>query len=195
MSHKKALVGITILIALAAIQLWRSAAAASQAQTPSLQQDPPTVSFDRSSLAVIEPDTGETETISLTVRISQAPEEGEEAKVTYKSVNGTAIAGEDYLPVAEVLTFPAGSSDPQAFEVAIIGNNVHQADRVFVVFLTNPTNATVGIPGAITIHIRDNDAEIRNYLPLIRGHVAGPTITPFPPTPTTTPCSPYPDLP
>jgi hypothetical protein len=188
MSHKRTLIVITILIALAAMQLWRSAAAASQAQTLSLQQDPPTVSFDRSSLAVIEPDTGETETISLTVRISQAPAQGEAVEVKVLTVNGNAIAGEDYLPVAESLTFPAGSTEPQVLDVIIIGNNANQPDRAFVVFLTNPANGTVGIPAAITVTILDNDPiptpKGQNYLPLIRGHAAGPTPTPYSPYPT-----------
>ena len=55
------------------------------------------------------------------------------------------------------LTFPAGSTNPQQIKVTIIGNNLDQPNRQFIVFLTNPVNATVGIPGAITITIVDND--------------------------------------
>jgi hypothetical protein len=198
MAHKTTLTAITILIALAAMQLWGSRPAVSQEAAHSVQQDPPTLTFDRPLINVVEPDAGEVIIITLYVRISKAPEEGEEAKVTYKSVNGNAIAGEDYVPVADDLIFPAGSTDAQAFEVAIIGNNINQVDRAFVVYLTNPTNATVGIPGAITVTILDNDPiptpKEQNFMPHIRGHAAGPTITPFPSTPTVTPCSPYPTL-
>ena len=48
------------------------------------------------------------------------------------------------------MTFPPNSTATQTFEVTIIGNNIHDGDREFVVFLTNPENATVGIPGAGT---------------------------------------------
>lgn len=130
----------------------------SQVQAAPLQQNLPTVSFVRTSVNITEPDQGETVTETINVEISTAPESGKEAEVTAKSANGSAVAGVDYLPVAEVLTFPEGSADSQSFEVTIIGNDVHQPDREFVVFLTNPVNATVSVPGgSITITILDND--------------------------------------
>ena len=196
MAHRKTLAVITILIliALLTIQPWRSAPAASQAHTEFVQQDPPTVFFERASLNVVEPDAGEDTMITIGVRVSQAPAQGEAVQVTVKSANGNALAGEDYLPVSKELIFPVGSTDAQVFEVAIFGNNANQADRAFVVFLTNPGNGTVGIPAAVTVYILDNDVGARNFLPLIRGHAAGPTPTPFPTTPTVTPC-PYPTSP
>ena len=127
-----------------------------QVQAAPLQQTLPTVSFDRTTINIIEPDAGENETENLTVLINIAPQD-EAAEVTYKSANGSAIAGEDYLPIAGTLTFPPNSTSSQTIEITIIGNNINQPDREFVVFLTNPVNATVGIPGAITITILDND--------------------------------------
>ena len=122
-----------------------------------LQQTLPTVSFDRTSDSVTEPDNSDTEELTVNVIINTAPESGEDATVTYSTANGSATAGVDYLPAGGQLTFPAGSTDPQSFTVTILGNNLYQPDREFIVFLTNPENATVGIPGAITITIRDND--------------------------------------
>jgi hypothetical protein len=149
---------VTLLLTLQGHIDSRSAVSpAIKVQAAPLQQNLPTISFGATSITIVEPDAGETETETIQVRISTAPDEGEAARVTYKSVNGSAIAGEDYLPVADDLTFPANSSDPQTFEITIIGNNINQPDREFVIFLTNPVNATVGIPGAITITIRDND--------------------------------------
>lgn len=190
MSHrKKALLIVTILIAVVLLQFWSSDPAANKAIADPLQQNPPNVSFLRASIIVLEPDAGETETITLNVRITNAPAQGEEVEVTVLSANGSALAGVDYLPASGVLTFPAGSTDPQSFDVVILGNNIHQPDRVFVVFLTNPVNAIVGFPAATTIYIIDNDVGTRNFLPIIRGLVAGPTRTPMPPTPT--PCYGY----
>jgi hypothetical protein len=128
-----------------------------QVRAAPLQQTLPTISFSQTTINIIEPDAGENETEEISVRISVAPDQDEAAEVTYKSANGSAIAGEDYVPVAGELTFPANTTDPQTIEITIIGNNINQPDREFVVFLTNPVNATVGIPGAITITILDND--------------------------------------
>ena len=127
------------------------------AEAAPLQQDFPTVSFPSSRINVTEPDSGEREDLTLTVNISRAPDQGEEAKVTYKSANGSATAGEDYEEASGTLTFPVGSADSQTFTVSIIGNNSFQPDRSFVVFLTNPENATVAIPGSVTVTIIDND--------------------------------------
>jgi hypothetical protein len=194
MSHKKILLIITLLIAGVSIAFWSSDSAANKAAADPLQQNTPLVSFDRASINVVEPDAGETETITLNVAITTAPQRGEKVQVTARSANGNAIAGADYQPVSEYLTFPAGSTGSQSFHVAIFGNNLDQPDRAFVVYLTNPVNATVGIPAFITIVILDNDlpmpaAAARNFLPIIRGFVAGPTRTPMPPT--ATPCYGY----
>ena len=64
-----------------------------------------------------------------------------------------------------VLTFPEGSTDAQSFEVTFLGNNINQPNREFIVFLTNPVNATVGIPGSITITIIDDDAPAATSTP------------------------------
>ena len=127
-------------------------------QAAPLQQNLPIVSFDRASVIVTEPDAGETEELELSVVISAAPDDNEEAKVTYKSANGSAISGVDFENVSGTLTFPAGSTNSQPFDVVINGNNSYQGDRTFVVFLTNPENATVGSPGSITITIRDDES-------------------------------------
>ena len=50
------------------------------------------------------------------------------------------------VPTTGELTFPEGSTDAQSFTVTVLGNNLDQPNRTFIVFLTNPENATVGIP-------------------------------------------------
>lgn len=188
MPPKKALPLLTTLIAVVSIYFWRSEPQASQANAVPLQQNTPIVAFNRASTSVIEPDSGETISITLDVLISDAPEHGEAAKVTYSTANGMAVAGVDYIATAGVLTFPAGSTDSQSFDIIIIGNNIHQPNRAFVAFLTNPVNTTVSVPAAVTIFIVDNDQRTQNFLPVIRGLIPGPTRTPIAPTKTPTPC-------
>jgi hypothetical protein len=126
-------------------------------QAAPLQQNLPTVSFDRATINVTEPDAGETEDLTITVVISASPDSGEEVTVRYQSANGSAIAGVDYETASGVLTFPSGSTNSQSFDVVINGNNNDQPDRSFVVFLTNPVNASVSSPSSITITILDDD--------------------------------------
>lgn len=190
MSQKKSLIVINILIVITAVQFWSRKPDAGKANADPLQQDAPILSFDRALVYVVEPEAGEIEILTLRVVISSAPEQGEEAKVTYRSANASAIAGVDFVPAAGELTFPSDSTASQTFDVTIIGNDFHQPDREFVVYLTNPANAIVGIPGSITITILDDDpmpvtpiSISWNYLPIIRRH-AEPTSTPRPPTPT-----------
>lgn len=128
-----------------------------EVQAAPLQQTTPVVSFDRASDEVIEPDNSDTKTITINVKINVAPANNRAAKVAYSTANGSATAGVDYIAASGVLTFPEGSTQSQSFNVTIIGNNLNQPNRTFIVFLTNPENATVGIPSSITITIVDND--------------------------------------
>ena len=188
MSHKVTLPVITILIAAVCMQFWSREPAASKVNAQADQQSSPVVSFDRAVVNVTEPDTGENLILTLNVVISEAPEQGVKTGVRVQSANGNALAGMDYEPVSEYLTFPAGSTDPQSLDIVILGNSRDQPDRAFVVFLTNPENAKVSSPASTTIYIIDNDPPGWNYLPIIRGFTAGPTRTP---PPTATPCYGY----
>lgn len=187
MSDKLVLPLLTILIAVGSIFFASNEPDENQAYAVPLQEDTPTVAFSRASIGVIEPDYGDTISITLDVMIRNGPEQGE-AQVTYSTANGNALAGVDYQAATGELIFPVGSTDLQSFDLIIFGNNIPQPNRAFVVFLTNPVNATVGVPGSVTIYIVDNDERPRAFLPIIRGLIPGPTHTPVPPTRTPTPC-------
>jgi hypothetical protein len=195
-SRKITIPAITILIAIVSLQFCSRDPSASEVNAVTLQQDLPRVSFDRASINVVEPDAGEKEILTLNVVISGAPEQGTETRVTALTANGNAIAGVDFEAISEHLTFPADLTEAQSFEIAIFGNYSDQPDRSFVAFLTNSENAVVVVPAAITINILDDDppppsAEDRDYLPIIGGLAAGPTVTPYRPWPTQTPWSSY----
>ncbi|NCF67200.1 MAG: hypothetical protein GWP61_14590 [Chloroflexi bacterium] len=129
-------------------------------QAAPLQQTFPVVVFEDSSYIITEPDDTNTVDVTISVLISEAPAAGEEAKVTYSTADGTARAGTDYEQTDGTLTFPVGSTDAQTFTVKIFGNNLAQPNRSFIVILTNPVNATVGIAGSTTtVTIVDNDEE------------------------------------
>lgn len=191
MAHKKNLLISIILVAFISNHFWIPRTNASQLSAVPRQQNSPIFAFLRASVWLIEPDQGETAAVTLDVGISQAPEPGEEAKVTYVTANGNAIGGVDYVATNGELTYPVGTTARQSFDVTIIGNNTRQQDRVFIVFLTNPINAVVGFPAYIQVTIIDNDEEASSFLPVVRGYIPGPTVTPIPPTETPTPCIGY----
>jgi len=84
--------------------------------------------------------------------------------VDYTTVDGTAIAGTDYVTTMGTLTFASGDSTPQAIIIPIIDNHRIDGDRSFFVqltnvtsgFQTNPPNVVLDAsPATVTIH--DND--------------------------------------
>ena len=60
--------------------------------------------------------------------------------VNYATVDVSALAGQDYEPVADVLTIPAGALSAQIV-VKIKGDDTMEPDETFSVELTNPVNA------------------------------------------------------
>ncbi|KER33411.1 hypothetical protein T265_00721 [Opisthorchis viverrini] len=58
--------------------------------------------------------------------------------VNYSTVDGTAVADEDYVPVSGVLVFKAGETHKQ-FSITIIDDDIFEEDEHFTVILTDPT--------------------------------------------------------
>lgn len=167
----------------------------------------PLVAFTQAMVAVIEPDSGEIQSVDLRVIISMAPAPGADVKVRYATVDGNAVAGIDYEAATGLLLFPANSTQGQTLSIRILGNNRYEGDRAFAVFLTNPENATVGVPAAVIVTIIDNETPPgalthKQHLPYVTDYgalsssgyqplIASDKPRPQPPTPTATP-GPYP---
>ncbi len=62
--------------------------------------------------------------------------------VQYTTVDGTAVAGEDYVRVAAQLAIPAGELKRE-IRVSLIDDNLSEVDETFTVILSNPTNAVI----------------------------------------------------
>jgi beta-glucanase (GH16 family) len=62
--------------------------------------------------------------------------------VDYATADNTAIAGSDYEAKSGTLTFPANSLEGEIF-VNIIGDTIRELEEVFIMRLTNATNATL----------------------------------------------------
>src|SRR5262249_26305087 len=62
--------------------------------------------------------------------------------VDYRTVNGTATAGSDYLRTTGTLTFPPGATS-RTITVPVLGDTLPESNEYFLVILPNPVNATI----------------------------------------------------
>jgi hypothetical protein len=105
-----------------------------------LDNDPlPTLSIDNQS--ILEGNSGTT-LMSFTISLSRVS--GQTITVAYTTVNGTALAPSDYVATSGILTFNPGVIS-QPINVSIVGDTVNEANEIFTVVLSSPSNATIAI--------------------------------------------------
>ena len=74
--------------------------------------------------------------------------------IDYATINGTAIAGEDYTATSGTLTWNDGDTTEKTFTVNISNDNIVEGNETFTIALSNPTgNATVGSLSSTTVTI------------------------------------------
>ena len=91
---------------------------------------------------------------TLTIKLNAAS--NVEVRVDYGSGDGTAIAGQDYTPVAGTLVFAPGETS-KTISAPIADDLETEVDENFKVALSNPVNAGLGSPNLATVSIDDND--------------------------------------
>jgi hypothetical protein len=85
--------------------------------------------------------------------------------VDYATLDGTAIAGEDYLEVTGTLTFTPGQTTNVVL-VNILGDQKDEPNETLSLQLSNPTNAPLG-DAIATGTIFDDDTPYNIFLPLV----------------------------
>jgi hypothetical protein len=106
----------------------------------------PTVSAVGTSVA--EGNSGR-KTVLVTARLSAA--NSTPVTVSWHTVNGTAVAGKDYVAAQGTVTIPAGQLTA-TLPVSVIGDKATEKNETFTVVLTAPHNATLGTArGIVTI--------------------------------------------
>ncbi|WP_168564012.1 tandem-95 repeat protein [Crateriforma spongiae] len=73
---------------------------------------------------------------TATVVLSLAEAWSTDLSVDYQTIDGTAVAGEDYVATSGTLVIPAGSTSA-AIDVTIVGDSLAESDESFTVELTN----------------------------------------------------------
>lgn len=98
-------------------------------------------------------------TVNITIDIYNADANATEVDVVV--TGGDAVNGTHYnLTQPLTVTFPAGSSESQTFELEIIDDSDANADRTIELELQNPTNGASLATDAMTVTIQDDDTEI-----------------------------------
>jgi len=121
----------------------------------------PLVQFGAPALAVNESDG----TVVVTATVS--PASALTVTVDYATSNSTAVGGVDYQPVTGTLTFtPAMTSS--LVTIPILTDLLVEANETFAVTLSNPQNATLGVPSVAVVTILDDSEGHRLFLPFIR---------------------------
>jgi hypothetical protein len=100
---------------------------------------------------------GNSGTSTMTFTVTLSPLRSQTVTVDYATLDGTAVAGEDYEAASGTLTF-APAVGTQTVEVTITGDAVYEPDETFTLELSNPTNAIVADASA-TGTVVDDDRE------------------------------------
>lgn len=111
----------------------------------------PTINLSPSNQTVVEGFTTP-QNASYTVTLSQAS--NQTVSVNYATSNGTATAGADYTATIGTLTFAPGVTT-QVINIPILNNSLNEANEIFTLALSSPTNAILGAVTAATTTITD----------------------------------------
>ncbi len=116
--------------------------------------DDDTVSLAIASATSHTEDAG---TVANGVRVTMTGISSRPVSVDFDSIDGTAIAGTDYVGVSGTLTWPAGTTGDQVSPLTISDDNVDEVTETFTIVLSGATSgASIGTPVG-TVSIVDND--------------------------------------
>jgi hypothetical protein len=113
------------------------------------------VSFEKSNLITFE----SAGVVTVNVKADNVGASTVSVKIRAGS-GSTAVDGVDYLLVDSVVTFSAGSPNPQAIAVAIINDNDERNSNYLMLELTDLVNADPGVITRMAIMINDDDTPI-----------------------------------
>ena len=124
--------------------------------TGTIVDDDVSVSVPPPTLSIVDATVVEGETARFAVRLSPASEQT--VTVSYRTVGGTAAAGQDFDAASGTLTFAPGNTR-QSIAVPTRDDALDEPDETFLVTLRNPSGATLE-DGSATGTIIDDDVPV-----------------------------------
>ncbi|MBL1210324.1 Calx-beta domain-containing protein, partial [Geminocystis sp. GBBB08] len=100
--------------------------------------------------------------ITYTVTLSQASTQT--VTVQYATIDGTALAGEDYTSTSGTLTFSPGQTS-KIITIPILNDFINEPNETFTLILSNPNNGTLDNTIAITTIIDTLSSSVTTTLP------------------------------
>jgi hypothetical protein len=97
---------------------------------------------------------------TVTVTVTRTGGTEGSLSVNYATADGTAVAPSDYTAAAGIVTFPAGSSTSQTFNITLIDDSANEGVEMFT---ANLSGAAVGTPSSVTITLDASDVV---YIPV-----------------------------
>ncbi len=148
-------------------------------EAPPVTLVPGRISFDSTQLQVLE----NTSTVSLLVQRLDGSDG--EISINYSTLDGSAIAGQDYIAKQNSLTWANGDTNEQRIEIQLINDDVVESDESFSVELSqNAGSNDLGNNTRVNIIIANDDVVIPPVVP----PASQPDPTPDPvPTPKPSP--------
>lgn len=117
----------------------------------------PEIGFDSTEVVKIVEGHNGTKTVTLKLKLDAAS--GQEVSVRAKGVNGTAVAGEDFV-FDQIVKIPAGQTET-TFTVTINGDTADEIDENFFVQLSEATGVTIdGDKDEVEIKILNDDRQL-----------------------------------
>ena len=108
------------------------------------------------AVAAAEVTEGNTGITLLSVPVSLSVASGSPVEVTFETIAGSALPGQDYIAASGTLSFPAGSTEGSV-ELQLLGDLLDELDETFVLRLSDPLGATLGSSEAIITLLDDDD--------------------------------------
>lgn len=93
--------------------------------------------------------------VTLTVLLNRTGNTSSTVSVTYQTVAGSAGSSR-FVPTSGTLTFASGSA-VGTITVPVLNDTVVEPPQSFTVVLSNPVNATLGLPSSAEVALQDDD--------------------------------------
>ena len=87
--------------------------------------------------------------------VALSPPSGQTATVSYATANGTALAGEDYVPNSNTLIFAPGETT-KTIAIAVKGDTLSERNETFFVDLSDAMNATMSKARGVCTIVNDD---------------------------------------
>ncbi len=115
---------------------------------------PSTLSIDMDDAVVTEGNAG---SVNAVFAAHLSASSSNTITVDFHTIDGAAVAGQDYLSATGKITFPPGTTN-QSVSVTVSGDLAVEPDETFFIGLSNPVNAVLGRTQAIGLIVNDDRA-------------------------------------